>query len=558
VKPRSLFLVLSIATLAACNSNSNNYHESLAIQSAEVETGDQRIRISWNENSSISSYRIYKLPGPDTDLEDADDIVRRVSSPLVLEGLENNQGYYFAIVGQGSLFRIGPPYRLSAMPEPPFEPKSDLNITGIRECYDGASNDMVDCPVEDWPGQDGDFANKGPDKSGFEFTKIASNGATLPDDAPEWSCVRDNTTGLMWEVKSPAPERVTDPLKPTSIAATYPFHIPDERLNNGNPGTIIDNRDGSGVCPLEDCSTWHYVEKMNGKGLCGYNDWRLPTISEWLGLRDFSPRAGSGPGQAVYIDTDYFPARKNYSDFLRIFWTTNVAASTDDGNPEIGEQNLPAAFWQGVGESGLDRAVRPLFTQHVKLVRDTGKTSAMDLIDTPPPKSVGDQICQANILGSNDPDDFLINNDGTVSHDATGLVWMQCLLGQEWMDGECLGEPEPLPVQKALQEAEHFEFAGFDDWRLPNFKELETLTERACREPAIDRNIFPNHPSRGISLSSTPLDWRKNATLEDLFRGHFYGVSHGIGNGILIDSDKEALDEETAKSLMTRLVRQPD
>lgn len=34
----------------------------------------------------------------------------------------------------------------------------------------------------------------------FDFTKISANGSDLSDEDEEWSCVRDNTTGLTWEV----------------------------------------------------------------------------------------------------------------------------------------------------------------------------------------------------------------------------------------------------------------------------------------------------------------------------------------------------------------------
>ena len=40
------------------------------------------------------------------------------------------------------------------------------------------------------------------------YTKIANNGAELPDSAyfgsntGDWACTRDNATGLIWEVKT--------------------------------------------------------------------------------------------------------------------------------------------------------------------------------------------------------------------------------------------------------------------------------------------------------------------------------------------------------------------
>lgn len=37
--------------------------------------------------------------------------------------------------------------------------------------------------------------------AGFSFTKLDANGNELLANATDWSCVKDNVTGLIWEVK---------------------------------------------------------------------------------------------------------------------------------------------------------------------------------------------------------------------------------------------------------------------------------------------------------------------------------------------------------------------
>ena len=39
-------------------------------------------------------------------------------------------------------------------------------------------------------------------KQNRSYTKISYDGKKLPDNAKSWSCVRDNNSGLVWEVKS--------------------------------------------------------------------------------------------------------------------------------------------------------------------------------------------------------------------------------------------------------------------------------------------------------------------------------------------------------------------
>lgn len=121
------------------------------------------------------------------------------------------------------------------------------------------------------PSQDGmvglDVTN--PDNSdgklGFSYTKIAANGNELPANATSWACVKDKVTGLMWENKT---------------AANAP-------LTYTNWG---DNRAG-------DASLF----VAQSQGLCGFSNWRLPSLDELQGIVDYSvPYAGPS------IDIGYF------------------------------------------------------------------------------------------------------------------------------------------------------------------------------------------------------------------------------------------------------------
>ena len=105
---------------------------------------------------------------------------------------------------------------------------------------------------------------------GRDYTKIANNGtalvaaATLGSNPADWACTRDNITGLVWEVKtSDGGVRDVGKTYTWANAATY-------------PGTV------------------------NGLALCGYTDWRLPTVRELLSLIDSNT---NNPA----IDRTYFP-----------------------------------------------------------------------------------------------------------------------------------------------------------------------------------------------------------------------------------------------------------
>jgi len=82
-----------------------------------------------------------------------------------------------------------------------------LNDTGITTCSNETENNLT-CPQTDYPGQDAEYGrdvthNDDSDgHAGFSFTKIDENGDDLPASATSWNCVRDNVTGLIWEVKT--------------------------------------------------------------------------------------------------------------------------------------------------------------------------------------------------------------------------------------------------------------------------------------------------------------------------------------------------------------------
>lgn len=104
------------------------------------------------------------------------------------------------------------------------------------------------------------------------------------------------------------------------------------------------------------------------------------------------------------------------------------------------------------------------------------------------------QTCKKSILATTPNSNFAIHNDGTVTDKTTGLMWMRCSLGQKWDGKTCTGAPVDYTWKEALLEAKRNKFADYDDWRLPNKNELESIVEASCYSPAINETIFPATP----------------------------------------------------------------
>jgi hypothetical protein len=171
----------------------------------------------------------------------------------------------------------------------------ELNDTGVTYCRTFFQDGLACSPPPvgyEW--QDGEFgrdvtnfdATDG--HAGFSFTKLDSDGNPLPATAQSWNCVRDEVTGLVWEVKT-----VDGSMQDKNN--TYTWYEPDTGKNWGNSG--IQN---GGTCVGSNCDTSSYVAAINSSELCGFSDWRLPRAEELFSIVNHNTRLPA-------IDLDYFP-----------------------------------------------------------------------------------------------------------------------------------------------------------------------------------------------------------------------------------------------------------
>ncbi|SEA90197.1 DUF1566 domain-containing protein [Alkalimonas amylolytica] len=211
--------------------------------------------------------------------------------------------------------------------------------TGQSRCYDQLA--VIPCDDQAYPRQDADFGrdsvapflNKiGVGRAGFDFSKLDAFGDELPRDATDFVCLRDNVTGLIWELKEP----VAASLSTASLrsASNYYSWTSTADGNGGNAGQAAPAQSG---CPSNsDCGTATYVAAVNASLYCGGANWRLPTVTELNSLVDF--------GQTEVLDPALFrhePAATVLSH--RYYWTRQSSAegggahaawviSMDDGN----------------------------------------------------------------------------------------------------------------------------------------------------------------------------------------------------------------------------------
>lgn len=128
-----------------------------------------------------------------------------------------------------------------------------------------------------------------------------------------------------------------------------------------------------------------------------------------------------------------------------------------------------------------------------------------------------EQICDSSLATTTSITRFIDNGDGSVTDSATGLVWKKCVEGVSGDACEA-GQNLIFTWQGALQRAvseNSVTALGYNDWRLPNVKELATLVELQCHSPAINLFIFPNQPVE-IEVNSS-LTWTSSPSTETPF-----------------------------------------
>lgn len=118
------------------------------------------------------------------------------------------------------------------------------------------------------------------------------------------------------------------------------------------------------------------------------------------------------------------------------------------------------------------------------------------------------QTCHEDLTATTVTENFTLLTNGLAQDKTTGLMWMRCAYGQTWdsTNSTCTGTAVQITWQDALQASEASTYGGYTDWRLPNVKELATMVEKQCVDPAVNATIFPATAADNFWTSTTVND----------------------------------------------------
>jgi hypothetical protein len=237
-----------------------------------------------------------------------------------------------------------------------YEIKGQLNDTGLVQCAAPGATQQL-CPQAELPGQDaehgrdiavakGALVKVGGGVAGFDWTKLDASGTPLAiqdqmwdpqgseASGTRWSCVKDNVAGLVWEIKE------SDPNHSRYSGHTYRWLLEGEEYTGAFPDMST-----SGTCNLDSCDTQSFVNWVNENALCGFSDWRMPSVGE---LSSIVVLANVLPA----VDTAYFPDIKDPRFF------TNQSLARD-----------PSRAWYVYFSDGSVSFTNKGDASHVRLVR---------------------------------------------------------------------------------------------------------------------------------------------------------------------------------------------
>lgn len=336
---------------------------------------DGAVRLTWSSN--VSQHRIHyatqsfgSVPvvnyGPLLGY-DSVDVASGTSHKVT--GLTNGTTYYFVVTAVQDGKDSDASNEVSATPQ--VLQASRLNDTGITWGGDYAQGKNSTCisnitaPQDCDQGRDAQAAAKtlqkeGDGHAGFDFTKLDAKGNALTQHNEAWSeigkeaegtrwfCVRDNVTGLVWEVKTTAAS--PDSRQDIKANKHNNIHHKDNLYRWGGLTAIGRNHTANTTKKELYYKDWNgLVEGSNREQLCGHSDWRVPKLQELLSIVEYS-RVNPA------IDVDYFPNTPHHS-----FWLSSPYA-----NPYA---NSSGSAW-GVGFGyGYDYDDNRYFTNRLRLVR---------------------------------------------------------------------------------------------------------------------------------------------------------------------------------------------
>ena len=209
--------------------------------------------------------------------------------------------------------------------------------------------------------------------------------------------------------------------------------------------------------------------------LGGYDDWRLPTIKELFSISEW--HGSQNETNAFYLDSTIF----------------------DFDYPQIDQSDLTGTHSNQMMGQTWSSTIRP-----------DNKTSVyffnfLDAhIKSQSTTNIGSELFYRCVKGEEGKyeNNFVDNNDQSVTDTATELMWQKT-------NGEQSSGDYQFTWEEGMNYCENLSLAGYDDWRLPDIKELQSIVDYdppdwLTTRMVLDTTVFEFNLPSGKNLSTPP------------------------------------------------------
>jgi len=294
---------------------------------------------------------------------------------------------------------------------------------------------------------------------------------------------------------------------------------PEPRFSDNGDYTMTDNL--TGLMWTQDANGPNYIMRWqealdyaNSLTLAGYSDWRLPNVNELESLIN-----ANEVNSATWLITQGFTKVQPLD-----YWSSTTTASYPfcAWVVEMGSGNVSYSYHKSYGpeHDGYVWSVRAGQGGVISLPK-TGQTKCYDTAGTEIPcTGTGqDGEIQAGVAWANPR--FKDHSDGTATDNLTGLMWTE----NANLPGEGKIWQQALDYVAGMNEGTYPNF-GYTDWRLPNRKELYSLTDFSRYNPALPAgNPFTNVQANWYWSSTTGVYYTIEGACSVNMWG--YGVTDG-------------------------------
>ncbi len=292
----------------------------------------------------------------------------------------------------------------------------------------------------------------------------------------------------------------------TTFGEDNDFNIYPPLFIQNNNGTVIDSITGlvwqkldGGEMTIENATI--YCDTLT---LGNYNNWRLPNAHEAFSILNHQL---VNPALIVQVFTTtaaeyWWTSDRQANDSSKV-WATNAGG---------GIGNHPKS--ETISAGGPKKF-------HVRAVRDAIAPVAI-------------------------PNQYTDNGNNTITDHLTDLIWQKAPFS------------DSLSWEQSLTYADTLTTAGFNDWRLPNIKELQSLNDETRINPSINSTYFNvTNVNKYWSSTTLPNQTAKAWYLNTQFGITTYDNKTVKHNLICVRSNQSSTAISTAKSITQRLFPNP-